>query len=306
MKNIRKFLLLFTVIILVILQFTETPTIVHAAKIKISKKKVSLYIGETYKLKVTGTNESIKWTSSEKSIATVSKDGTITGIKKGGSFITATIGKTQLKCYVIVKTDINKELKNISQEFLEYKNSNGEIESISCLLTNNSNVDFTFGFKMTFYNAAGEKVSVNNLHGLKSSIFKSQSILVTVDNPQKEYTYYTLEYTDVFDSVNYKNMQKYITITPKETLRKDDYGIFNEERKYIDLTVNNSSEDNIIFDAYIKFYKDGKLIDIQPCIYNSLDIGDNEIKNRYYINFDYDNYNIVFSAKALKNIPLVN
>lgn len=166
---------------------------------------------------------------------------------------------------------------------------------IQCLLTNNSNVNFTLAFKAIFYNDKGEKISVNNLGGLRDAIFKGQTTAVSIEPPtNKEYSYYTLEYTDVWQSVNYKNMSKYITIKANEVTRKD---VLNADQKYVDLDVYNSSDENVMFNAYIKFYKDDKLVVIQN-IFTTLDINTNNIQNRTRIDFQYDKYEVVYTAKA--------
>lgn len=72
------------------------------------KKKVTLYEGETLKLKAKlkpkGSTAKIKWKSSKKKVASVSKNGTVTARKKGKAVITAQLpnGK-KAKCKVTVK-----------------------------------------------------------------------------------------------------------------------------------------------------------------------------------------------------------
>lgn len=70
---------------------------------KLNKKKVTLTVGKTAKLKVKGTKKKVKWSSSKKSVCTVNKSGTIKGIKKGTATIKAKVAKKTLKCKVTVK-----------------------------------------------------------------------------------------------------------------------------------------------------------------------------------------------------------
>ena len=78
-------------------------TEVHAAKIKLNKTKLSLYVKKTATLKVNGTKKKAKWSSSSKKVATVSNKGKVTAVKAGKATITAKIGKKKYKCTVTVK-----------------------------------------------------------------------------------------------------------------------------------------------------------------------------------------------------------
>ena len=65
--------------------------------------KVTLTVGKTYQLKVTGTKKKIKWNTSNKKIATVSSKGKIKAKKKGKVKITVISGKKKAVCTVKVK-----------------------------------------------------------------------------------------------------------------------------------------------------------------------------------------------------------
>lgn len=77
------------------------------AKIKLNKKKVTLYVGKSVRLKVKGTKKKAKWKSSSKKVATVSSKGTVKAKKKGTAKITAKVGKKKLVCRVTVKNKQN-------------------------------------------------------------------------------------------------------------------------------------------------------------------------------------------------------
>lgn len=74
-----------------------------SAKMKINKKKATVYVGKTVKLKVKNTHRKVKWKSSKKSVATVSKKGVVKGKKAGKATITAKVGGKSFKCKVTVK-----------------------------------------------------------------------------------------------------------------------------------------------------------------------------------------------------------
>ena len=86
---------------LVMLATTVIPDRSYAASI--SKKKVTVYVGNTTTLSVKGTKKTVKWKSSNKKVATVSSKGKVTGKKTGTAKITATIGKKKYTCTVTVK-----------------------------------------------------------------------------------------------------------------------------------------------------------------------------------------------------------
>ena len=70
---------------------------------KISKSKLSLTVGNTSTLKVTGGSGTVKWASANKKIATVSKTGKITAKTAGTVKITATQNGKKLTCTVTIK-----------------------------------------------------------------------------------------------------------------------------------------------------------------------------------------------------------
>lgn len=72
------------------------------AKPKLNKSKVSIKIGQKYRLKVKHYKKKVKWSTSNKKIATVKK-GLVKAKKKGKCTITAKAGRKKLKCKVTVK-----------------------------------------------------------------------------------------------------------------------------------------------------------------------------------------------------------
>lgn len=78
-------------------------TVEAATKVKLNCTKKSIYEGNRFKLKVTGTSKKVKWSSSNKKVATVSSKGSVKGISKGSCTITATVGGKKYTCKVTVK-----------------------------------------------------------------------------------------------------------------------------------------------------------------------------------------------------------
>ena len=80
-------------------------------KPRLSKKKVTMYVGQTYKLKAKGFKGKVKWKSSNKKIAMVNKKGKITAKKKGTVKIIAKYKKVKKVCKVTIVS--KEEYKNI-------------------------------------------------------------------------------------------------------------------------------------------------------------------------------------------------
>lgn len=79
------------------------------AKTSISKKKATMYIGNTLKLKIKGSKKKVKWKSSKPDIVKVSSKGKVTALLYGTVTITAKVGKKKYKCRVTTKWPYIKE-----------------------------------------------------------------------------------------------------------------------------------------------------------------------------------------------------
>ncbi|MCR5796464.1 MAG: Ig-like domain-containing protein [Eubacterium sp.] len=86
-----------------------------AKKLKLSKKKVSLKVGKSMKLKAN--MKGVKWSSSKKAVAKVSKSGKVKALKPGKAKITAKKGKKKAVCKVTVT-------KSSDDGFGTYKSGN--------------------------------------------------------------------------------------------------------------------------------------------------------------------------------------
>lgn len=85
-----------------VLPSMNTTTVASAATVKLSQTKVSLKVGQTKQLKLTGTKKTITWSSSKKSVATVSKSGKVTAKAAGTATITAKSSGKKYTCKVTV------------------------------------------------------------------------------------------------------------------------------------------------------------------------------------------------------------
>lgn len=94
------------------------------AKPKLNKKKITVLVGSTKKLKIKNVRgKKVTWKTSNKKVATVKKAGkyaaVIKGKKSGKAIITAKIGKKKIKCRVNVKD--GKIYQHKSIEYYESK-----------------------------------------------------------------------------------------------------------------------------------------------------------------------------------------
>lgn len=89
--------------ILFLLLLTVSFQVSAAAAPRISKTKISMCAGQSYRLKITGFKGTVKWSSGNKSVAVVSNSGKVTAKKAGTTIVTARCGKVRRTCRVTVK-----------------------------------------------------------------------------------------------------------------------------------------------------------------------------------------------------------
>ena len=108
MKSVKKFrAFLGGFILFLALMFTVGSADVKAAGPKLNKKKITIYVGHTGKLKVNNAGKKVKWTSSKKQIAAVSSKGVVKGKKAGSAVITAAAGNKKWTCKVTVRNNVS-------------------------------------------------------------------------------------------------------------------------------------------------------------------------------------------------------
>lgn len=87
---------------------------VEAATIKLNKTKITLDLGMSYTLKVSGTTKTVKWTSSDKKIVDVTNKGKITALAEGTATITASVSSKKLTCKVTVTDKLTSNWKDFA------------------------------------------------------------------------------------------------------------------------------------------------------------------------------------------------
>lgn len=108
MKHIKRFIKVLTLVMaLSVLSPSIVPlsnlSVAEAATVKLNKKKLTLEVGKSATLKLTGTKAKVTWSSSNKAVATVNTKGKVTAKKAGKATITATVSKKKYTCTVTVK-----------------------------------------------------------------------------------------------------------------------------------------------------------------------------------------------------------
>lgn len=123
MKTFKRFiitaLLLVFAVTMTDITMMSHPVVTQAATLKLSSSTLTLEVGKTKTLKVTGTKSKITWSSSKKAVATVSSKGLVTAKATGKATITASIAGKKLTCAVTVKKPVNPFIKNAPFDAVE-------------------------------------------------------------------------------------------------------------------------------------------------------------------------------------------
>lgn len=103
MKNKKRLILTVLLLTILAMLFASPSYAKKAKKPALNKKKVTIKLGKTTKLKVKRASGPVIWTSSNESVAVVSNDGRVTGIASGKANVYASVAGKVLRCKVTVK-----------------------------------------------------------------------------------------------------------------------------------------------------------------------------------------------------------
>jgi hypothetical protein len=98
-----------------------------ASNVKLNKTNVTLCVGDTVKLKVSGTKKKVAWKSSSKKVATVSSAGKVTAKKQGTAKITASVSGKKYTCKVTVEKAVDES--DPVQQLKDYICKNGTLNT---------------------------------------------------------------------------------------------------------------------------------------------------------------------------------
>ena len=77
-----------------------------ASGVKLNKTRATLDVGDTLRLKVSGTKRWVTWSSSNKCVAKVNHHGRVTALEPGTTKITARVGAKKLTCRITVNSPV--------------------------------------------------------------------------------------------------------------------------------------------------------------------------------------------------------
>lgn len=175
-----------------------------AGSISINKTSVTLYKGNTTRLKLNGTSKKVVWSSSNKKVATVTAKGTVKGISKGSCTITAKVGEKKYTCEVTVLNQ-NISEKNLimltgDQHKLNIKGAVSEVtwkseDNSIATVDNDGNINAIKEGTVKIYGKYNKKSYACNVTIIKKRMeattkkitcFYDSSILITVSDLQED------------------------------------------------------------------------------------------------------------------------
>lgn len=139
-QTIKKTAFLMLTALLILAVFPST--VQTASRLKLNKRKITIYVGKTLTLKVSGVSGTVKWSSKNNKIATVKKSGRksakAVAKKAGKTTITVKSGKKSVKCCVTVKNPyLNAKSKTLRvRQTFQLKLTGAEIRSCKSDKTN--------------------------------------------------------------------------------------------------------------------------------------------------------------------------
>ncbi|MDF2473055.1 MAG: Trypsin-like serine protease, typically periplasmic, containing C-terminal domain [Anaerocolumna sp.] len=241
MIQVKKFITTILLAISLVIPAISAPLVnyqvAEAATVQINKTKISVYVGKTYTLKVSGTTAKVTWSSNDKKVATVASTGKVKGIKKGTATITAKVGSKSYKCAVTVKNpeisakslvmevaDMEKLSVKGAIGTVNWKSSNKSVVSVSSkgLISAKSigTAKITGTYNDKTYTCA-VTVADKTLHASVTnlSLNEETTIILTADGLlEDEYIYNDIENTSIIKSSwgEWVGDDIPLTITPKK------------------------------------------------------------------------------------------
>lgn len=240
MRKTIKEMLLFVVVAVLFNSIISPMQVQAAAKLNTSKKTV--YVGESFGLKVKGISGKVKWSSSDKSVASVSQKGKVTAKKAGKATITAKVSSKILRCTVTVKKKLTPSdaRKNISFELYDAK------WGVIALLKNNNDVPVKVEATMTFYS---EGELVGSAENFNLAFESGKTCALWFSAPDGDIDRY-VKYDDYGMSMSVSRVDKsFVCVADK--IAVDSQKVSDGVRVTVS---NDSGEDLVIMQVSIVFY----------------------------------------------------
>lgn len=252
---------------------------VEAASVKLNTTKKTVYVGEAFTLKLSGTKKKIKWSSTNKNVASVDSKGRVTTKKAGTVKIKAKVGNKTYSCKVTVK-NYSKSKVSASIEKLDKR--------IVVTFKNKNSYAVRLVPTVTFYKSNGKKINkTSNFNYCLEPNSKCIMTFYCYDTKLKSKDYASFKID--MGTIKKSNYTKYgaSKIEVKST-KKD---------SYIEAKVKNKSGKDLQFIniTYLFYNKKGNLIDSEEHYADCTKKGSKDTL-RYYYPYD-SNYNFIKPAK---------
>ena len=200
----------------------------------ISKKAVTIKVGDSYSLKINGTNQQVTWSSNNKNVATVSSKGKVTAKKTGNCNIVAKVSSKKYVCEVTVK-DATPEIIPIESFSLNQSAISiyqGEKEKLTYEIypSNATNKEVSFA-------TSNEKIATVNSTGEIRAISAGNCTITAICGGIKS-------------TCNVAVLQKYIPVT-SFSLNQSSLSIYKGESKKLSYTINpeNATNQEVLFQS---------------------------------------------------------
>jgi hypothetical protein len=143
-----------SLLLVLLLLISLAPVQTASAAVKLNKTKITLYEGNTYTLKISGSTKTVKWSTSNKSIATVSTKGKVTAVEAGEVTITATVLSKKYTCKITVKEAFSAKnaITNISADIEDIGSG------VVAILKNNYVFPYQLTATVVYYDQKGKMI----------------------------------------------------------------------------------------------------------------------------------------------------
>lgn len=255
-----------------------------AAKTKLSKSSVTVYVGETAKIEILNNSKTVAWSVTNANIRITKKTARyakIKGVKSGTSYIKAKVGGKVYKCKVSVKT--NKSTKNEAVEKFDKKAAKKSVEIkkfsangyLYARVKSKYKYPIDISAKCTFYDSDGNPVNYEN--DSVSFLEKGRTCFLKFSLPSSEYSSYKIEYTyePGLEWFYHTSVIKDLSLT--KNFVDDEYN------PYLMLQVSNSGKEECYYCEVAVVYYDSndKIISVELESIGKIPSGGNETKKSY-------------------------
>ncbi len=216
--------------------------------IKLNKTEVSIGVGKTSNLNISGSSKAVTWSSSNTAIATVTSKGVVKGIKAGKATITATVLGKKFNCTVTISDVFDAKKALAAMKVTSFDFGNG------VLLTLNNTYNFPISVEATaiFYDKDGKMLET------------SEDYNYDFENGATCNLYFDGPYDTQYNDVSYSRYEiKYVIkpVTYVNSCYKDISFKSNIGADSVVAEVTNNGKLDPMAKLSIIYYKDGQIID---------------------------------------------